>query len=105
MRVFGLNGLLLFHVVLLAIVAICGYLFLAARSSPPAALLLTTAFLGASTLPAYAVFLTPEIFNFTLVLLAYFLWLYREVAPRTLFAGSGRRSRRPCCSVWPPIRS
>ena len=28
----------------------------------------------------------PEIFNFTLVLLAYFLWLYKEVAPASRLA-------------------
>ena len=31
--------------------------------------------------PIYLVFLAPEIFNFTLVTVAYFLWLYKEVAP------------------------
>lgn len=87
-RFFGLNGLLLFHVLLLTLVVICGYLFVAARSSTPAALLLTTAFLGASTLPPYAVMLTPEIFNFSLVFLAYFLWLYREVAADTRLTGT-----------------
>jgi hypothetical protein len=87
-RFFGLNGVLLFHAVLLAVVFVCGYMFLAARSSTPAALLLTTAFLGASTLPPYVVFLTPEVFNFALVFVAYFLWLYREVAPETRFSGS-----------------
>jgi hypothetical protein len=87
-RLFGLNGVLLFHVVLLTVVFVCGYLFLAARSSTPAALLLTTAFVGASTLPPYAVFLTPEVFNFTLVFVAYFVWLYREVAADTPLSGA-----------------
>ena len=39
------------------------------------------AFLGASITPLYAVWLTPEIFNFSFVFFAYFLWLYKEVAP------------------------
>lgn len=78
---FGLNGMLLAQVVLLGIAATTAYLFLAARSQPLAAVLFTTAFFGASVLPVYGVFLMPEIFNFTLVLLAYFLWLYKEVAP------------------------
>ena len=35
-------------------------------------------------MPVYAVFLTPEIFNFSIVFVAYFLWLYKEVAePRS----------------------
>ena len=87
-RVFGLNGMLLLHVMLLAVVGLCGYLFLVARSSAVAAAVFTTSFLGASALPVYAVFLTPEIFNFALVFVAYFLWLYKEVAPaRTSGAG------------------
>jgi hypothetical protein len=78
-RVYGLNGLLLFHVLLLTAVAVCGYLFLCARSSPFAAVVFTTAFLAATALPVYGVFLMPEIFNASLVFFAYFLWLYKEV--------------------------
>jgi hypothetical protein len=80
-RFAGLNGLLVFHVLLLFVVCVCGYQFLAARSRPGPALVFTLAFAGASVMPVYAVFLTPEIFNFALVFIAYFLWLYKEVAP------------------------
>lgn len=80
-RVFGLNGLLLSHVVLLAAAAAAAYWFLAAQMSPLAAATFVTAFVGASELPVYGVLLMPEIFNLTLVLLAYFFWLYKEVAP------------------------
>jgi hypothetical protein len=79
----GLNGMLLFHVLLLAIVAAAGYLFLAAQSPPGPAALLTAAFLGACVLPVYGVFLMPEVFNFALVFVAYFLWLYKEVRPES----------------------
>lgn len=80
-RLFGLNGLLLANVVLLAIAAVAGYAFLSARGSPARAVALVSAFFGASVLPVYSVFLMPEVFNFTLVLSAYCLWLYKEVAP------------------------
>ncbi len=80
-RVFGLNGMLLSHVFMLGLCGVAAYLFLAAQGPPLRALALTTAFFGASVLPVYSVFLMPEVFNFTLVLLAYFLWLYKEVAP------------------------
>lgn len=86
-RLFGLNGMLLLHVVLLGMVGFCAYLFLAAGSSTTTALLFTTAFLGASTLPVYAVFLMPEVFNFTLVFVAYFLWAYKEVGGSRPLAG------------------
>jgi hypothetical protein len=84
-RLLGLNGLLLLHVLLLGAVCMAGYLFLAARSSSLAAATFTTAFVGAAALPVYGVFLTPEILNFSLVFVAYFLWLYREVAADHLF--------------------
>jgi len=91
-RFAGLNGFLILHVLLLLAVGVCGYQFLAARSRPMPALLFTLAFVGASTVPVYAVFLTSDLFNFALVFVAYFLWLYKEVAaentPR-LLAGLG----------------
>ncbi len=85
-RVFGMSGFLVFHVVLLALACWCGYLFLSATSPPLAAFTFVLAFFGASVVPVYTVFLTPEIFNLTLVFVAYFLWLYKEVTtpPRWL---------------------
>ena len=80
-RVFGLNGLLVLHVLLLGLTLACAYLFLAAQMPAVSAAAFTTAFFGASVMPAYTVILMPEIFNVALVVLAYFLWLYKEVAP------------------------
>ena len=86
-RLFGLNGILLFNVVMLAGVAVCAYLFLVAQqSSPAAAVAFTTAFLGAAALSVYGVFLMPEIFNVALVFAAYFLWLYKYVNPHSRLA-------------------
>jgi len=78
-RVLGLNGMLVFHVLLIFLVCSCGYTFLRARSDTLAAGVFTLAFVGATCIPVYLVFLTPEMFNFTLVFVAYFLWLYKEV--------------------------
>jgi hypothetical protein len=80
-RLLGLNGFLVFHVLLLFVAIACGYTFLAARSSPGPALAFILAFVFASCVPVYTVFLTPEILNYALVTIAYFLWLYKEVAP------------------------
>ncbi len=77
---FGTNGFLVLHAVLLALVLLAAYLFLNARSSPAVSLVLATGFLMASVAPAYFVWITPELFNFSLVLLGYFCWLYKEVA-------------------------
>ena len=91
-RFFGLNGLLLLNVVLLAIAICCAYLFLVARSSAAGAALLATAFFGASALPVYLVFWMPEILNVTLMTVAYFLWSYHHVSPERRLSG-----------LWPQI--
>jgi hypothetical protein len=84
-RLAGLNGMLLLHVLLMVGVFFGAYVFLLARSEPLPALLLSLAFVGASIAPLYTVWLTPEVFNVALVFFAYLLWLYKEVAP----AGEG----------------
>ncbi len=88
-RLAGLNGLLFFHALLIAGVFFCGYAFVAARAPAVFAAPYSLGFLGASIAPIYAVWLTPEIFNFALVFYAYFLWLYKEVAA----PATGRLSR------------
>jgi hypothetical protein len=80
-RLFGLNGFLVFHVLLIFGVCVCGYTFLSARARPGPALLFTLAFVAATCVPVYLVFLAPEVFHFALVFVAYFLWTYKEVAP------------------------
>ena len=80
-RLLGLNGFLVLHVLLLFGVCVCGYKFLAARSQPAAALIFTLAFVGATCVPVYTVFLAPEVLHFSLIFFAYFLWLYKEVKP------------------------
>jgi hypothetical protein len=77
---FGTNGFLVLHAVLLALVTLAAYLFLNARSSPLVSLVLASGFLMASVAPTYFVWITPELFNFSLVLLGYFCWLYKEAA-------------------------
>ena len=82
-RLLGLNGLLVMNVLLMAVVCVCGYQFLAARSPALPSMLFTLAFVGATCVPVYLAMLAPEILNFALVFVAYFLWLYKEVAPET----------------------
>jgi len=89
-RLLGLNGMLVFNVLLAFAVCVCAYTFLVARSKPLASLLFALAFVGATCVPVYIVFLTPEMFHFSLVFIAYFLWLYKEVLPEdqaSLFRG------------------
>ena len=78
-ELFGTNGFLVFHALLLALVFWCGYAFLHARMSASVSALLTGAFLLATVVPVYFVWIAPELFNFALVFFAYFCWLYKEV--------------------------
>jgi hypothetical protein len=80
-RLFGTNGFLVLHAILLALVVWCGYLFLLTRMNALLASAMTGAFIVASVVPVYFVWITPEFFNFSLGLLAYFCWVYKEVAP------------------------
>jgi hypothetical protein len=94
---FGTNGFLVFHALLLALDLFVAYTFLAGRGgSRPAALAYATVFLAASVVPVYYVWLTPELFNFSLTLYALFLWSYKEIAAdrpavgwRAFLRGSG----------------
>jgi len=83
----GVGGLVVLNVVLLAICLACAVRFCQAQCGRIAGALLGTAFIGASIMPVYGVFLMPEIFNVALVFGAYFLWLYKEVAPATAWRG------------------
>src|SRR5690606_21003061 len=80
-RLFGLNGLLLFNVLLLWSVFYLGFRFLSLYLAPGAAFGWSLAFFGASVAPLYVVWLTSEIFNLALVFFAYWLWLYKEAQP------------------------
>jgi hypothetical protein len=80
-RLFGTNGFLIFHALLLALNFAAAYAFLKARGSPPvAAAAFAAAFIFVSVVPIYFVWITPELFNFSLVLQAYFLWTYKLAA-------------------------
>jgi len=80
--VFGTNGFLVLHAVLLALVIWCAFLFLHAQMRAAVAALLAGAFVMVTVVPVYFVWITPELFNFALGVFAYFCWLYKEVAPR-----------------------
>src|SRR5947209_7010034 len=56
-RVLGLNGFFVLHVLLLFGVCVCGYRFLAAQSPPAPSLLFTLAFVAATCVPVYVVIL------------------------------------------------
>src|SRR5262245_40703631 len=78
----GTHGFLVLHALLLSLDLFVAYCFLVARgSTPTAALAYAAVFLGASVVPVYFVWMTPEFFNLSLVFYAVFLWAYKEAAP------------------------
>ena len=81
-RLAGLNGFLLFHVVLFAGIIWLGYRFLIAQSPGGLAIGYTVVFFAASIVPLYAIWLTSEAFLVACVFVAYFPWFYKEVAHR-----------------------
>lgn len=89
--VFGTNGFLVLHAILLGFDLLVIYLFvLAVTKSNWVALPMAVAFLGTSVVPVYFVWLMPELFNFSLVLYAVFFWAYKEVAGEALAAAKNR---------------
>ena len=75
---FGTNGFLVLHALLMAACFACAFAFLAARSDPVAALIFAFAFLFVSIVPIYMVQLGPDFFIFAIVLIGYFFWCYKE---------------------------
>jgi hypothetical protein len=88
---FGTNGFLLLHAILMTMCFACAYAFLAARSAALPSLIFTVAFLLLSVAPVYMVWLTPDFFNLAVVLIGYFFWCYKEVVGSTVGEGVARR--------------
>lgn len=76
---FGTNGFLVLHALLMTACFACAFAFLAARSHPASALIFAFAFLFVSIVPIYMVQLGPDFFIFAIVLIGYFFWCYKEV--------------------------
>ena len=77
----GLGGMFVFNLLLLAGCVWCAVMFCVARVGGWRGAALGVAFVAASSVPIWTVWLTPEMFNFALIFYAYFLWLYKEVKP------------------------
>lgn len=89
---FGTNGFLVFHALLMTVCFACAYAFLVARNTPLVAVVFAAAFLFVSVAPVYMAWLTPDFFNLAVVLVAYFFWSYKETAPHdALTSGLLRR--------------
>jgi hypothetical protein len=86
----GLGGMLLFNWILLAACLGCAVRFCQARMGRVAGACLGGAFIAASVVPVYGAWLTSEVFNFALIVFAYFLWLQKKVMPAGTAGWLGR---------------
>lgn len=87
----GPGGLVIFNWLMLASCLWAAMRFTQRASGTRFGWLYGAAFILASVVPVFAAWLTSEIFNFSLVFWAYFLWLYKKVTPageRTWLSGS-----------------
>ena len=74
---FGTNGFLFLNALLLTGAFLIAFAVSSRLSGTTIGLLVASAFVFATVVPVYAVWMTPELFNFFLGLWAYFLWLYK----------------------------
>ncbi|MCX6566994.1 MAG: hypothetical protein NTW38_11335 [Candidatus Aminicenantes bacterium] len=77
-RVFGPNGPLVFHAVLIFLLLLMGFSYFALRNSPGLAVLKIGTFLFASVAGAYTLWLAPDFFNLFCVFAVLYLWLYKH---------------------------
>ncbi len=98
---FGTSGFLLLNALLLAAAFLIAYSVSSRMSGATNGFLLASAFVFATVVPVYAVWITPELFNFVLGLWAYSLWLGKyvsgpaEAGPSSTGMQEGRASARP----------
>ena len=89
---FGTNGFLVLHALLMTLCFLCAYSFLCARSHPVSALVFACAFLFVSLVPIYLVQLAPDFFIFAVVLIGVLLLV--------LQGSRRRRSPRSQLDLW-----
>ncbi len=81
-RLLGTRGFFFFHSLLLLLVMYLGYTYLLKSMSPSLSLGIIVTFVFAAVGIVYFFWLTPEIFNLTLIFAAYFLWSYKQNKPQ-----------------------
>ncbi len=99
-RFFGTNGLLVLHTLCVMAMLVAGYYFLAAKNTPAVSLGVTLTFFFASVTPAYFVWIASELFNFSLVFLGAFFWLYKERAEAPSRLLRGLTSDLIAAAIW-----
>ncbi len=78
-KIFGINGFLVFHSVLFLLFMIMGYTFLSRFHIPSLSLLSLLTFFFASITFVYYFWISPDFFNFILVFSVLFLWSFKYI--------------------------
>ncbi len=88
-RLFGINGAYVLHALLLGLILLCGWKFLALGDRPGRALAGVLTFLFASVAGFYFIWITPDFFNLSLVFVILFLALYKVRRAETASPDAG----------------
>lgn len=80
-RLFGVNGALVFHSLLLLLLLIMGHAYLSLFNTSPLSLITVLTYLFASVAGVYYLWVSPDFFNLFLVFTILFLWLYKHRLP------------------------
>ncbi len=76
-RVFGYNGFLVFHALLLLLLMLMAKAYLSLSNPPLTSIVYFLSFLFASVAGVYSLWISPDFFNFSLVFSVLFLWSYK----------------------------
>jgi len=77
-RIFGVNGFLVFHAILLFLLLLMGYNYFSLSNSPALSFLSILTFLFASVACVYYIWISPDFFNLFLVFAVLFLLHYKQ---------------------------
>ena len=93
-RIFGYNGFLVFHSILLLVVMLLGFAYFSRANPPLTSISYLLTFLFASVAGVYYIWISPDFFNFCLAFIIVFLWIYkirrREAMPPSSTSGENR---------------
>jgi len=86
-KLFGINGFLVFHSFLLLFLLLMGYAYFSLGNKPLLSLASVTTFFFASVAIVYSIWIQPDFFNLFLVFTILFLWLYKHKAGEANLTG------------------
>ncbi|UCE39777.1 MAG: hypothetical protein JSV17_09805 [Candidatus Aminicenantes bacterium] len=83
LKVFGVNGALVFHSLLLLLLLLMGHAYFSVTNPSYISLITVLTFMFASIAGVYFLWISPDFFSLFLVFTILFLWLYKYKIPKT----------------------